>query len=178
MTRRRVVDRRHHGLGGGVTVIRPWTIAVDLGKRVSGYAVFDEVGVLVEAGEVRARGGQPRVMARQIFVKGVEFAPARGIWVGEKMLDYTARGARKKALEGLRQVSFLLQENLPEDAHWVEYTANRWKGNVPKQICHRRARAALSVWERSRVLLDTKESMDALGIGMFHNNRLNRGMVS
>lgn len=148
------------------------TAAVDLGKRVAGLAVFDEAGTLVWAGEVEEPNGREYEMARRLVETARRVAPEGAVeWVAEAMVFRSGKNARARDLRHLAAVAVRLP------APRKLYRAEEWKGNVPKVICETRILGALTDEEYGAVERWTKESADAIGIGLFHTRRLGRGMV-
>lgn len=152
-------------------------VTVDLGLRVSGIALWAD-GEMTAAYEVRVSTGRPRDMARALWRHGARFAPRGALWVAERMKDYRGKGARKKALRRLRQVSTGLADLMKGTGHCLKlYTAAEWKGSTPKPICHARIWPELTAAERVMVVPASKETLDAVGIGLFELARLGRGMT-
>lgn len=156
------------------------TIAVDLGKRCSGLAVFDDDDRLVFADEVTAA---PHAMAQTLARHAREvLATDDAVELAyERMRDYTGKGARAVALAGLRRLGTDLTRAMRRRFDTVvvsQYTADAWKGRVPKAISFRRILAMLTEAEHRAILVAGKESLDAVGIGLFHVGRARRGMIS
>lgn len=147
-------------------------LAVDLGKRVSGVAVFDRDSLLVWADEVRTPG-TIRAMAGRLCAIARTYRPS---WVAvERMVDYPGRGGRAADLEHLRAIARAVS-----DEGWsvVQVRPSRWKGNVPKAVCWMRARRVLSPDELAAIVVETKETTDAIGLGLYVLGRLGRGMTT
>lgn len=158
------------------------TVAIDLGKWVSGVAVFDAEGVLVRAREVTIRRW-PRAaghMAACLLID-VLLVPEGADVVFEKMRDYKGKAARSRDLAHLRDVAKALRGQVRAFGRGrvrvVEYTAHAWKGNVPKTVTEGRILRELTHDEARGIVPRTKETFDAIGIGLFHIGRLGRGMT-
>jgi len=157
--------------------------AVDLGKWVSGLAVFVD-DRLAWAGEVRItrRLSRPSAnlairMAAALWGEASAW-PLEGLWVAERMRDYAGKGGRSADLQHLREVSQRLSEVVREHgARFRDIPAERWKGMLPKDVCHRRTLRFLDDDEQSNIVLSSKESLDAIGIGLHTLGRAGRGMT-
>lgn len=148
-------------------------VAVDFGKRVSGLAVLTQTGELLEAREVHVPSGRPRAMAAALFAAGPD-PDARARWVGERMQDREGKSARAGDLETLRDVARELQALT---GRLALVAPSAWKGNVPKRITSSRILRELAVEEIDRIAELTKETLDAIGIGLWVSGRLGRGMT-
>lgn len=150
-------------------------VSIDLGKRVSGIAVFEN-GLLREAFEITVPCGRARSMAHDIIESAFEAAGQpdkwKPRWVAEKMLDYGSKGGRKANLEQLRQVSRAMADMgcAPELV-----TARKWKGSITKGVTRIRVLEALALEETYTEL--TKETVDAIGIGLYVLGRVGRGVT-
>jgi len=155
-------------------------ISVDVGKRRAGVALLDG-HMLMEAHEVdlRSRGYIPYRMARALWQWGGVRAPTGALWVVERMMNYPGKGARTRDLDYLRKVTDELHKILSREmGHSLKvYTAQHWKGNVPKEVCRVRIIGELSAAEYRSITLVNKETIDAIGIGLFEVGRLGRGMT-
>ncbi len=145
--------------------------AVDIGKRVSGLAIFVD-GVLTWSDEVQTK---PHLMARNLLRTADLDSP--GLWVSEKIRDYRGKGARAADLEQLRETERALATLVRDAGHrYREIPAHTWKGSLPKPVCHRRTVGLLSISERLCIRASTKETLDAIGIGLYMTGRALRGM--
>ena len=153
-------------------------VTIDFGKKTSGIALWSG-SILARSFEVHAPGGDPSVMAMQIYLAGTWFAPEAAMWVGENMRDYRAKGARKKDLQGLRDVALRALLVATEGRHQLLLVpASRWKAGTSKDVCHRRILAHLNGREVEAITPPTKETLDAVGIGLWKLERLGRGMAT
>lgn len=154
-------------------------IAIDLGKWVSGLAHFYR-GRLVEAYEVRIRRGSfPALrMGQALLSAGLRHCDEDGaLWVSERMRDYPGKGARTENLEELRRVWEWLIEHFRKTPHdFRNIPAAEWKGNVPKAVTRTRIRDILFRAERVAVRPKTKETYDAVGLGLVVMGRAKRGL--
>lgn len=165
-------------------------VSIDIGKRVSGVALWAD-GVLVEAREIHAAGEFAMSPAIIAYARP-RLADDAVQWVVEAMVDYEAKGARAADLETLRRITGRLKSEiteLPGIQRLKTTRAHAWKAGVPKQVTALRAWAALSEDERMRVLdmprasaliyeRFTKETGDAVGLGLTRLARLGRGLRS
>jgi hypothetical protein len=150
-----------------------YLVAVDLGKRKVGVAVFwitDEEAELVQAETVL---GSP--MADKVYasVSGLyEEAPV--LWVCEWPMKYGDRRKYHKDIESLYAVGNDLEALV---GGWDEkYRPGEWKGNAPKHAHHKRLRRALKPDELETAPPDHEhDAWDAIGIGLFATNRTKRG---
>ena len=165
-------------------------VTIDIGKRVSGVSLWCSPD-LVEAREVHSTGeihmAEAIVNYTRRWLRHDEV-----IWVVEAMVDYEARGARKDDLECLRRITERLKgefAELPGIHRLRRRRAHAWKGGVPKTVTARRVWFALTESERRRVCEEprssallfgrlTKETGDAVGLGLTHLRRLDRGLRS
>ena len=145
-------------------------VAIDLGKRVSGYARFRR-SRLVYATEVLSRP-TAAAMARALVITDC----GTGLpWYAEKMTDYAAKGGRSGDLEQLREIARCIE------GHGVDLRlvrAHSWKGSIPKSVERSRVLAELDEEEHMAILDLGKESVSAIGIGLVLTGRLGRGLVS
>lgn len=157
------------------------TVAIDLGKRCSGLAVFNVEGTLEFATEVTAA---PEAMASALVRRALDTgvidlaAPLHVAW--ERMRDYAAKGRRKGNLQQLRDLATECRQGFRlnhGEVRFFEYTADTWKGRVPKPVCVRRIANIVTVEEICNVVILGKESYDAIGIGLYHVGRAGRGMI-
>lgn len=162
-------------------------VAVDLGKRVSGLAVFRRSGELVRAMEVRCASATPDGMASVLVgaALGLGVALPDSRWHVEKMLDYSGKGRRREDLQHLRDITVSLVDD--HSLRVTEHAAHRWKGGITKRVTRLRVwgrREALprqpgllTPSERLRVDPVSKETIDAIGLGLFVLGRARRGML-
>lgn len=147
-------------------------IAVDVGKRVSGIAVFRDRFLLI-AQEVHAT---PSQMADALLFAALPWAD-EGLWVAEKMMDYAGKAGRAADLEQLRETERMLADLVRDrGCKFRLEPAHRWKGGTPKEVCHRRVLKHLHASEVAVIREQTKETLDAIGIGLYVTKRLGRGM--
>lgn len=167
-------------------------VAVDIGKWVSGLAVFDQEGTLLAAWEARVarppgrRDPDPRLMAVTLYTTtwsvlhslGID-EPCKVLWVVEKMVDYDGKGGREEDLEHLRKSVAEMVELARQHPNMAmdEVRAHAWKGNVPKRVTEHRVRGILTDKEFESIVIWTKETWDAIGIGLFRVGRAGRGSV-
>ena len=148
-------------------------VAVDLGKRKVGVAVFDVAvdgkATLTKACTVKCDDG-PEAMALAIFAA----APDKAYWVAEWPMKYKDKRLYHEAIEDLQAVGDALERLI---LGWDEkYRPGEWKGNVPKPAHHRRIRKALTENELAIMPeLTEHDAWDAAGIGLFATVRTKRG---
>lgn len=154
-----------------------YVVAIDLGKVTSGIAVF-EGGTLTNATEVVAlRHDMAGALARlaKDWTTGTYDCEGQ-VWVWERMKKYGARGARDRALDDLAALGDVLGRHVRAlGGKVVTYTASQWKASVPKSIHHTRILAQLTPDEYKRIEIKGKESLDAIGLGLFNLKRMGRG---
>lgn len=150
-------------------------VSIDLGKRVSGVAVFEN-GRLREAYEITCPTGRAADMARDIIESAFDAAGQpddwRPKWVAEKMLDYSGKNGRKVNLEQLREIG---RHMAAMGARPQLITARKWKGSITKDVTRIRVLEALDTDETYTEL--TKETVDAIGLGLFVLGRVGRGVT-
>lgn len=163
-------------------------VAIDVGKWVSGIALFDgeELGHAFEVKitplarrsltDHQAVDAMARLLVRNAYSTVAEF---QTVWVAEKMVDYDGKGARERDLEHLRKVLNRTEELLATQCNpnmsFLRVKAHTWKGNVPKNVTAHRVRGILSEEEFGRIRPWTKETWDAVGIGLYQVGRAGRG---
>lgn len=158
-------------MGGQVT--RRSLVSVDLGKRVAGIAFFRDA-VLVDARELRTTPGR---MAALLLSQGIAFDPSAR-WAAEQMKHYAGKGGRRRDLEQLEDLAAALAKGArAAGGTYRGIPASRWIGGLPKAIAHARILGALTPEELDLFVDRTKESMDAVGIGLYTEGRTSRGVV-
>lgn len=166
------------------TVTTPYLVAIDPGKWVSGVCILGRSSgtwrVLSSSEPANAtRWGAPLGMAVAIvgrvrLVLG-SHRPDVVSWVAEWPQSYRDRSVVEADLEILRSVVRCVGT---ETRCPVRHVAPRaWKGNVPKEVHHERILRFLDRDERERIE-DGKESLDALGLGLWAVGRTGRGGVA
>lgn len=157
-------------------------ISVDLGKWVCGIAALDASGLVLRATELEPVADVPATAPGPRMVSALmEFASERTLgdplgvpWVCEEMVDYRDKLGRGGSLDDLREVARLLRD---AGVQLKEIKARAWKGQVPKRIIFDRLYQKLSREELIAVSPWTKESLDAVGIGVVHSGRFSRGIL-
>lgn len=160
---------------------RPWTIAIDPGKRFSGVAFLDREGGLVAARVLRgcpSRGDSvwartdlhPNLLADGPVVAIVErpqvYRAGRSRVSPESLVDVAvAAGAWARACSDL-------------GAEVEEVEPAEWKGQLPKEQVHRRAREVLRPEEQRGVQTGVGRTVgaldlwDAISLGLWRVERL------
>jgi hypothetical protein len=142
------------------------TVAIDPGKHNVGIAIFQDaildVAYLLKTSEV--------------FPNGI---PAADEVVVEKMQVY--RGSIAAPLVELAIISSEIAGAIKfgSGARSIYYLPSHWKGQLGKDVCHARARAALAPFEIARIELPKAKKtqldvMDAVALGLFHLRKTNR----
>ena len=146
-------------------------VAVDLGKRKVGVAVFSVDRLLKTAFTVYYptwgdRKWNARHMASEVALR-IAAVTTQGDIVQEWPVVRDLFRVAEKDIKTLQAVGRILGS--------VErYKPREWKGNVPKEVHHARLRQVLSTDEL--LLIDgTHDAWDAVGIGLFANGRTGRG---
>lgn len=165
------------------------TVAVDIGKWVSGVAIFgpaDSPGPdprLLHATEVKlervAGKLDPDRMARALYDhvwRTLRHEP-QVTWVAEEMVDYPGKGAREDDLEHLRESVEALRLMLFGHERFLTRRAAAWKGGTSKAVTEYRVREILTTEEFALVKPWTKETWDAIGLGLVQTGRASRGVV-
>ena len=143
-------------------------VAVDLGKRKVGVALFGEDGVLIQAKTIHTQRGtpdwNPHTTADAVLAWVCENAPLKEDWVCEwpaiRPKDKNASDVRT-----LLQVGNSLEQ---EVGKWREkFVPSEWKRNVGKDLHHQRLRAALDPEEQEMWDRLGHDARDAVGIGLF-----------
>lgn len=159
-----------------------YLVAVDLGKRKVGAAVFwvdpaNDVTLLVRAATVLEDDG-PHAMATAIYdVAPDEDVSEAGVyWVCEWPMKYADKRKYHEAIEDLHAVGDAMGMLI---RGWDErYRPGEWKGNVPKRAHHKRLSRALRDEERAVAPnANEHDAWDAIGIGLFALARTKRGGV-
>ena len=149
-------------------------VAVDLGKRKVGVAVFwveDGQATLAKACTVLCDGG-PEAMALAVLA----VAPRDAHWVAEWPMKYKDKSLYHDAIESLHAVGEAIDKRI---GGWDEkYRPGEWKGNVPKGPHHKRIARALTDEELALMPgAEEHDAWDAAGIGLFAVARTKRGGV-
>ncbi len=164
------------------------TVSIDAGLRGCGVGVFtgSELtrALYVPNPERTARGTKAwRAMAMAV-VAALTLSGALGTLVVERMETYGPRHQKgsQADLHELTGVTGALAYALPAVTN-VDYLPKQWKGQVPKEIHHERARRVLSELE-GQLLAQRLASiptsyrhnaMDAVALALFAAGRLGRG---
>jgi hypothetical protein len=146
-------------------------VAIDPGKHICGLAVFVD-GVLTYAGEP-ASWHVTNTAVAVLLANGVDTEE----WVAETPQNYPGQKAKEIDLESLREVLRRIEINGMVKLR--RYKPRAWKGQVPKEIHHRRIRLALREPECRIVdaLPRTRDAMDAVGLGLFVLGRTKAGGI-
>jgi len=159
-------------------------VAVDLGKRKVGVALFTPEGVLSHAQTVHTQRGvedwNPQttawaiqgVMVKQFVMGGGVPLGVRWDWVCEypEQRGVSDRGNYHN-IAPLQHVGDLLHGSVG----WAEkYRPAEWKRHVKKELHHRRIGEALTASEREAVVWGSlgHDARDAVGIGLFALGRI------
>lgn len=149
-------------------------LALDPGLRKAGVALFDEAGRLGVAAlarnSVRGRGGAAWLGMRDAVINACADLPDEA---AIEVMQIDGRGAPPADLLELNGVAGAV-------LGWVgagkTYTPKQWKGSVPKDVHHRRAKASLSKDELGVLTRSghaaQKDVLDAVALGLFHLGRL------
>ena len=152
-------------------------VAVDLGKRKVGVALFLPDGTLVQAKTVHTQRGvedwDPRTTAKAI--QAVLYDPV-ACWNWDWVCEYPElRGAADRGnyhnIAPLQHVGDLLHGWFG----WAEkYRPAEWKRHVKKDLHHRRIGEALTPEEREDIGWSSlgHDAKDAVGIGLFALGRI------
>lgn len=152
-----------------------WLAAVDPGVRRCGLAVFRD-SELICASEPEHPTDVARVVVAAVDCAINEFGSV--YWVAETPQDYPGKRRREGTLEQLREViravGMLRTDIGPAVA---TRTPRKWKGNVPKEVHHKRILALLTPKERAIVeaLPRDRDALDAVGLGLYELGRCGRG---
>ena len=148
-------------------------VAVDLGKRKVGVAVFDAHKRLVAARTIHTQRGQqewdPHITAEAVLAFTDNNVDAQADWVCEyPHLRHNDRDNHHN-ITPLQRVGDILAEA----GGWAEkYRPSEWKRQVHKELHHRRIRAALSTPEQGVWDALGHDARDAVGIGLFALGRI------
>lgn len=153
-------------------------VAVDPGKRHAGVAYFGH-GLLLAASTVRVRR-QARLVPEVLRWVGLYTTREPSTWVVEAQQDYPGKGGRKRGLDSLRrQVDRLAAEAGAAGlvSAWVAPKPAEWKGQVPKEVHHRRLVEVLTLGERTRWrhTVGDLDARDAIGLGLWALGRVGQG---
>jgi hypothetical protein len=141
-------------------------VAVDLGKKKAGVAVFlgDQ---LVKALTVRdTRGAVEMAQAIRLWAD----APEGAIWVIEDPQEYRHRSVTHRDLKALQALRDVLEETV---GPLVCYTPHQWKGHVPKRVMQQRLEDQGLLPEGALSL--GHDALDAIGLGYFHLGLTGKG---
>lgn len=103
---------------------------------------------------------------------------ADALFVCERMHKRPGRSKYDADLDRVERTRLAIRNGLPGRKWTKTYNPTQWKGNTPKHIHHRRCRQVLLskelvIWDRSG-----HDARDAIGIGLFHLNRIKRGGIA
>ena len=148
-------------------------VAVDLGKRKVGVAVFDDTGVLRAAQTIHTqrdtRDWDPWLTADAVLDYAQDWAVGLSLevdWVCEWPELRANDRHRHHNITALQQVGILIERSVP----WAErYRPSEWKRSVGKSLHHERLKEALG-WEDYELDVWSglgHDARDAVGIGLF-----------
>lgn len=146
-------------------------VAMDLGKRKMGIAVFDADGTLTSAATVRAKITRSWTPWRTCDAIVLALKDMR-----VETFDAVCEMPRLRGMEINKDIDCLIRVGavLPEYiGPWSEtYAPAEWKSQVAKDLHHRRIREALM--ESETALWDGQghDARDAVGIGLFALGRV------
>jgi len=158
-------------------------VSIDPGLRHCGVAFFDE-GVLVKAflvknEEKHARGPITHLRMAEAVSKWLRSVGARtGYYtlVVEYPRIYPGSSQQKGDLNDIVElggvVSALVAWLAVEPENFRALYPSEWKGQVPKDVMNERVLKRLSVKEHEALVSSDHNTLDAVGIGLFHNGRL------
>lgn len=155
-----------------------WLVAVDLGKTKLGVAIFyvpPDGGQprLIHSTTVIADDPEPGAVASSVraHVSGVVGNERPVVWVCEWPQKYPDAPKYHANLDELYAVGDAL------GVTWAKkYAPRTWKGNVPKDVHHRRLRSRLTSTESTRMpAMSEHDAWDATGIGLYATGRTGRG---
>lgn len=153
-------------------------VAIDLGKRKVGVAVFDELGVLRAAQTVYTQRNtqewDPWITADAVQDTVTEYLVALGLtmpfdWVCEwpELREKDRRNHHN--ITALQQVGIYIERSQP----WKErYRPSEWKRQVAKDLHHQRLKDALDDGEAEIWAALGHDARDAVGIGLFAMGRV------
>jgi len=156
--------------------------ALDPGAKKMGLACFAE-GVLWSARTVETEDEHAAAAAALRFMEleGLHLErlySAPFAFVCERMHKRPGRSKYDEDLDRVERTRLAIRNGLPGRKWTKTYNPTQWKGNTPKHIHHRRCRQVLApkelaIWDRSG-----HDARDAIGIGLFHLNRIKRGGIA
>ncbi len=154
-------------------------VAVDLGKRKVGVAVFSADGELARAKTVHTQRGKAKwdpwvtseAVAAYVY-ETVDYDPTKLDWVCE--WPEIRPGERKNThnIRTLQQVGSRLMRLLDLPGWAAQYNPFEWKRNVDKKLHHTRIFSALYPAELSIWATLGHDARDAVGIGLFALGRI------
>jgi hypothetical protein len=157
-----------------VPVVPHYLVAIDLGKRKAGVAVFRvepdrDYSVMVACATVTSNKLAQAVVD---YVQIDDDLPVR--WVCEWPMKYDDKRLYHEAIEDLQAVGNALEDLV---GGWSDkYRPGEWKGHVPKRVHHRRVNKALRPAELALMpAVAEHDAWDAAGIGLFALARTKRG---
>jgi hypothetical protein len=121
--------------------------------------------------------------ALRFFVLQGEKALAPGLippgctFVCERMHKRPGRSKYDEDLDRVERTRHAIRDAIPQRKWTRTYNPTQWKGNTPKNVHHRRCRAVLSIDEQKIWDRLGHDARDAVGIGLFHLNRIKRGGI-
>ena len=149
-------------------------IAIDPGLRWCGVARFYEGGELQQAELVRSPGTDRGPMAWRRMADHVRSAIITQTYkaVVEVPRIYPHSAQQKGDLNDLLELAGVVGALAGVfDVLEFVYPAT-WKGQVPKKVMNARVLATLSLAERSALIHNDHNTLDAVGIGLFYLGRL------
>lgn len=155
-------------------------LSLDPGVRAVGWALWSDVGRLLEAGCSRApKHYSP---SETVAHHSRQIPSGEAVIVEEMVWRHGDVRSQSRDLLTVQLVGCTLAGILSSTGIVVHLPAAEWKGRVPKNIHHPRIVAALTDGEPevlSRGLegvpkTNRKEVLDAVGIGLYHLDRIDK----
>jgi len=150
-----------------------YLVAIDPGKRKAGISVWYD-GRLIAAECVKA---PPSTMHKALINWAMEHCNVGDgpvYWVLEVMQDYRRGNANASGIPALKAMLARLSKALGCAVVWTA-TPSVWKGNVPKDIHHRRIQKYLTPEEVTVAGAYQHDKHDAIALGLTALQRCGRG---
>lgn len=141
-------------------------VTIDPGA-FSGVALFSD-GKLVQTRKLRVKTDCTMDFTKRISADLV---------ICERPQVYTtakAKGDPNSVLKIAERAAFLVASLIAPKTQVLWVLPRAWKGNLPKEVCHKRLEKILSEEELKIFSKATMDEKDAVGIGLWYLKRFNR----
>lgn len=150
-------------------------IVIDPGLKKQGVALFDDAGRLLRAALVKVNTNQRGAYVWRLLAQETknQFPDVPRVVVHEMMTPRRGQEyASADLLEVVGSLAWTLSKLCDSSTEIKSFTPQEWKGNLPKEITQRRAKAALMPDELIGSGKWNHDVWDAVSIGLVYCHRM------